>query len=120
MKKTTIPILTLVLSLVASSLVCAQGPAPDGPPRHWHGRPDLTEMLNHTLQLSDAQKEQVKPLVEAAQPKLTAIHEQARAQADVVLQQLDTQIRPFLDATQQKKLDALETLRANGPQGRPE
>ena len=61
----------------------------------------------------------MQPLVDAMQPKLQAIHEQARAQADEVMKQLHTQIRPLLDATQQKKLDALETLHDTGPHGGP-
>jgi Spy/CpxP family protein refolding chaperone len=117
MKKLNLPILTVALALVAGTFVCAQAPDEDAPPMHRHGRPNLTEMLNHTLQLTDAQKAQVKPLADAAEPKLKAIHEQARAQADEVLQQLHTQIRPLLDAEQQKKLDALETLRASDPHG---
>jgi Spy/CpxP family protein refolding chaperone len=120
MKKHLIPILSVALSLAAGSVVSAQGPEEGGPGPHHHGRPNLTEMLNHTLQFTDAQKAQVQPLVDAAQPKLKEIHEQARAQADVVLKQLDAQIRPLLDPQQQKKLDALETLRDSRLPGSPE
>ena len=117
MKKLNLPILAVALGLAVGSLVYAQGPDVDGPPPHGHGHHDVTAMLDHTLQLTDAQKAQVKPLVDAAEPKLKAIHEQARAQADEVIKQLHTQIRPLLDATQQKRLDALETLHETGPHG---
>ncbi len=120
MKKLLIPILSVALSLATGSFVPAQGPAEGGPRPHRHGPPNPTEMLTRTLQLTDAQKPQVKPLIEAAQPKLQAIHEEARAQADVVLKQLDAQIRPLLDPAQQQKLDALETLRDSHQQGPPE
>lgn len=120
MKKHLIPILSVALSLAAGSFASAQGPEEGGPgPRH-HGPRDLTGMLSRTLQLTDAQKAQVQPLVDAAQPKLKEIHEQARAQADVVLKQLNAQIRPLLNPEQQKKLDALETLRDSHLQGPPE
>lgn len=82
MKKLLIPILSVALSLVAGSLVTAQGPDEDGPHPHRHGPPHLTEMLNHTLQLTDAQKTRVQPVVDAAQPKLKAIHEEAPVQAN--------------------------------------
>ena len=69
-------------------------------------------MLTHTLDLTDAQKTQVQTYVAGVKPQLEAIHEQARTQADAVLKQLDTQIRPLLTPEQVKKLDAMETLRA--------
>ena len=82
---------------------------PDNPSCH-HGPQNLTMMLTRTLQLTDAQKSQVEPLVTAVRPQLEAIHQKARAEADVVLKQLDTQIRPLLTPDQQKRLDAMETL----------
>ncbi len=99
-------------TLAISSLVFAQGPDDQGGPRHHHGPHDLTAMLNHTLDLTDAQKPQVQAAVTAVQPQLEAIHQQARTQADAILKQLDAQIRPLLTPEQVKKLDALETLRA--------
>lgn len=74
-------------------------------------------MLTRTLQLTDAQKSQVEPLVTAVRPQLEAIHQKARAEADVVLKQLDTQIRPLLTPDQQKRLDAMETLHGTGEHG---
>ena len=74
-------------------------------------------MLTHTLDLTDAQKAQVEAMVKTVQPQLDAIHQQARTAADAVLKQLDAQIRPLLNADQQKKLDALATLRGTGPHG---
>ena len=92
--------------------------APDNPPPFCHpGGPNMTAMLTRTLQLTDAQKSQVEPLVAAARPQLEAIHQKARAEADVVLKQLDTQIRPLLTPDQQKRLDAMETLHGIGAPG---
>jgi Spy/CpxP family protein refolding chaperone len=85
--------------------------APDGPPPFCHkGGPDMTAMLTHMLKLTDAQKAQVEPLVAAVRPQLQAIHEKARADADVIMKQLNTQIRPLLTPEQQKRLDAMEVL----------
>ena len=99
-------------TLAFSSLGWAQGPDDQGGRPHHHGPHDLGAMLTHTLDLTEAQKTQVQTYVAGVKPQLEAIHQQARAQADAILKQLDTQIRPLLTPEQVKKLDALETLRA--------
>jgi Spy/CpxP family protein refolding chaperone len=90
---------------------------PDGPAFCHKGAPDMTAMLTHMLQLTDAQKSQVEPLVTAVRPQLQAIHEKARADSDVILKQLHTQIRPLLTPEQQKRLDAMEVLHGVGAHG---
>lgn len=102
--------------LALTTFAGAQTPE-DGPAWHHHGPPNMTAMLSHVLNLSDAQKAQVQPLVDAAQPKLDAIHQQARAQAEPIIKQLHAQIRPLLTADQQKRLDALEVLHSSGGPG---
>ena len=82
-----------------------------------HSPPNLTAMLTRVLDLTDAQKTQVQAAVEAVQPQLQAIHQEARAAAEPIMKQLHTEIRPLLTAEQQKKLDALETLHRSGAQG---
>jgi Spy/CpxP family protein refolding chaperone len=102
--------------LVAGQFAGAQ--APDDPMSpHRHGPPNLTAMLTHMLSLTDAQQTQVKALVAEVQPQLDAIHEQARQAADAIIKQLDAKIRPLLTADQQKRFDALETLRETRPSG---
>jgi Spy/CpxP family protein refolding chaperone len=92
--------------------------ASDNPAPFCHpGGPNMTAMLTHVLQLTDAQKTQVEPLVTAVRPQLDAIHQKARAEAGVVLKQLDAQIRPLLTADQQKRLDAMETLHGTDAHG---
>lgn len=103
-----IPIIVCVSAFVTVAQF-AGAQTPDKPPCH-HGPHNLTAMLTNTLQLTDVQKSQVEPLVTAVRPQLEAIHQKARAEADVVLKQLDTQIRPLLTPDQQKRLDAMETL----------
>ena len=77
----------------------------------------MTAMLTHVLQLTDSQKSQVEPLVTAVRPQLDAIHQKARAEANAILKQLDTQIRPLLTPDQQKRLDAMELLHGTGAHG---
>jgi Spy/CpxP family protein refolding chaperone len=92
--------------------------APDNPAPFCHtGGPNMTAMLTHVLQLTDAQKSQVEPLVTAVRPQLDAIHQKARAEANAILKQLDTQIRPLLTPDQQKRLDAMELLHGTGAHG---
>ena len=103
--------------LAGGTIAGAQTPDTDARGWHHHGPPDITEMLAHTLSLSDAQKAQVQAKVAAVQPQLDAIHEQARKQADVIIKQLHEQIRPLLNTEQQKRLDAIQTLRDTRPDG---
>ncbi len=115
MKRNKLILMTLsgAALLAIAPLAGAQTPE-DAPACHHHGPPNMTAMLTHVLNLTDAQKAQVQPLIDAVQPQLKAIHEQARAAAEPIMKQLHTQIRPFLTAEQQKKLDALETLHGSG------
>lgn len=111
--------ITLGLAAFLAVAPFAGAQAPDGAPAFCHkgGGPDMTGMLTHVLQLTDAQKSQVEPLVTAVRPQLEAIHEKARAEADVVLKQLHAQIRPLLTPEQQKRLDAVEVLHGAGAHG---
>lgn len=112
-----IPI-TLCLSAFLAVAQFAGAQAPDNAPPFCHkGGQDMTAMLTHVLQLTDAQKSQVEPLVTAVRPQLEAIHQKARAEAQVVINQLDAQIRPLLTPDQQKRLDAMELLHGTGAHG---
>lgn len=111
-----IPITCCVAACIALGQF-AGAQTPDEPTPPFHHRPNLTGMLTHTLDLSEAQKTQVEALVKSVQPQLDVIHQQARTAAHEVLKQLDTQIRPLLNPDQQKKLDALEVLHGTGAHG---
>ncbi|MGH7937153.1 MAG: periplasmic heavy metal sensor [Bryobacteraceae bacterium] len=115
--KLTITALCAALALVGGQLALAQGPEDFGPPMHHHGPRNITERLTHALNLSDAQKAQVQAKVAAVQPQLDAIRKQAHEQADAIIKQLHEQIRPLLNAEQQKRLDAIQTLRDTRPEG---
>ena len=119
MKTSKLPITALcaALALVSGQLARAQGPEDSGPPMLHHGPPNITERLTHALNLTDAQKAQVQAKVAAVQPQLDAIRKQAHEQADAIIKQLHEQIRPLLNAEQQKRLDAIQTLRDTRPEG---
>ena len=120
MKRNKIQILCAAAILVVAPLAGAQTrDDAAGPPCHHHGRPNIAARLTRTLNLTDEQKTQVQALADAVQPQLDAIHQQARVAAGAVLKRLDTQVRPLLTADQQKRLDALETLRETAPHDAP-
>ncbi len=74
----------------------------------------LSDILTRLLSLTDAQRAQLQPYVDAIQPQLDAIHQQAREGDNALLRQLNTSIRPLLNPEQQAKLDAFEAIRAAG------
>ena len=86
---------------------------PPGPPPF--GKPNLSDLLTRMLLLTDAQKTQLQPYVDAVQPQLDATHQQARQATDALLKQLYASIRPLLSPVQQTKLDAFEAMREAGP-----
>ena len=99
-------------NFVDAQTASATAVAPMTPP---FGRPNLSEMLARILLLTDAQKAQLQPYVDAVQPQLDATHQQARQAEDALLKQLSASIRPLLNSEQQTKLDAFEAMRVAGP-----
>jgi Spy/CpxP family protein refolding chaperone len=111
-------ILCAAAKLAAAQLVSAQdSPTPIPPP---FVKPNLTDVLTRVLLLTDAQKAQLQPYVDAVQPQIEAIHQQARQAEDVLLKQLNGSIRSLLTPEQQTKLDVLEAMHAAGPPPPPQ
>jgi Spy/CpxP family protein refolding chaperone len=110
-------VLFAAAQMFAGNFVSAQTasatPVAPGPPLF--ARPNLSDILTRMLLLTDAQKAQIQPYVDAVQPQLDATHQQARQAADTLLKQLSASIRPLLTPEQQIKLDAFEAMRAAGP-----
>lgn len=71
---------------------------------HAFGLRGITEKLN----LTSDQEAKVQPILDAAKPQIAAIHQEAMQKMHTVMNSTLTQIRPLLDADQQKKLDAIE------------
>jgi Spy/CpxP family protein refolding chaperone len=117
MKTNKLVLITLGGAALLALAPFAGAETPDSAPACFHhGTPNMTAMLSHVLNLTDAQTAQVQPLIDAVKPQLEAIHQQARTAAEPIIKQLHTQIRPYLTAEQLKKLDALETLHSgSGP-----
>lgn len=117
MKPITLISLFCTAYLLASAASAQQAPVEPPPSQGPERRlpPSAVDMLLRTLQLTDAQKTQLQPYLDAAQPQLTAIREQAREAEATVITQLSSQIRPLLTSDQQTRLDALQVLRTTAP-----
>lgn len=74
--------------------------------RGWHHGSPL-DRLDHDLNLTDAQKAKIQPIVDQAKPQMKAIHEEAMQKAKAVMDNAMSQIRPLLTPEQQQKLDAI-------------
>jgi Spy/CpxP family protein refolding chaperone len=122
-RKPTI-VLFAAAQIFAVNFVSAQTPsessvvtATPGPPPF--GKPNLSDIFTRLLLLTDAQKAQLQPYVDAVQPQIDAIHQQARQREDALLRQLDASIRPLLTPEQQTKLEAFEAMRGAGIPSNP-
>ncbi|MFZ3374902.1 MAG: hypothetical protein WA183_05065 [Chthoniobacterales bacterium] len=126
MKPTKLPILLFAAAqMFAANFVSAQTVSVSPVvPITAHGLPlfaklNLNDLLTRLLLLTDAQKAQLQPYVDAVQPQLDAIHQQAHQGENALLTQLYTAIRPLLNPEQQTRLDAFEAMRGAGPPSSP-
>jgi Spy/CpxP family protein refolding chaperone len=121
MKQKTLIIVVFAAALIfAANFVSAQtvsanpdasttpGPAP-------FGKPNLSDVLTLLLSLTDAQKAQLQPYVDAVQHQLENTHQQGRQSEDALLKQLYESIRPLLTPEQRIKLDGFAAIRAAVP-----
>ena len=98
--------LTLIAAIAVGAFSFLQAQPPGGGPHAgWHMNP--LEEMSSTLNLTDAQKAKVQPVIDQARPQLRAIHEEAMNKAKAVIDASLTQIRPLLTPEQQTKLDAI-------------
>src|SRR5947199_409439 len=86
--------LTVIAAIVLGTFSFAQAQPPGGPHGGWHLNP--LEEMSSTLNLTDAQKAKVQPIVDQAKPQLQAIHQEAMTKAKAVIDASITQIRPPL------------------------
>lgn len=97
--------LTVIGIVAVAAFSFAQAQPPAGPHGGWHLNP--LEEMSSTLNLTDAQKAKVQPILDQAGPQLRTIHEEAMTKAKAVIDVSLTQIRPILTPDQQAKLDAI-------------
>ena len=97
--------LTVIGIIAVAAFSFAQAQPSAGSHGGWHLNP--LEEMSSTLNLTDAQKAKVQPILDQAGPQLRTIHEEAMTKAKAVIDVSLTQIRPILTPDQQAKLDAI-------------
>ena len=97
--------LTVIAAIALGAFSFAQAQPPGGP--HGGGHMNPLEEMGSSLNLTDAQKAKVQPIVDQAKPQLQTIHQEAMTKAKAVIDASITQIRPLLTPEQQTKLDAI-------------
>jgi Spy/CpxP family protein refolding chaperone len=79
-----------------------------GGAEHRHGHAFGLEGLTAKLDLTADQQTKVQPILDATKPQIAAIHQEAMQKMKTVMDGATSQIRPLLNADQQKKLDAIQ------------
>ena len=79
-----------------------------GGAEHWHGHAFGLQGLTAKLDLTADQQTKVQPILDATKPQIAAIHQEAMQKMKTVMDGATSQIRPLLNADQQKKLDAIQ------------
>jgi Spy/CpxP family protein refolding chaperone len=74
----------------------------------WHGHAFGLQHLTDKLDLTSDQQTKVQPIIDQAKPQIVAIHKDAMQKIKTVMDDTLSQIRPLLNADQQKKLDAIQ------------
>ncbi len=95
-------------AIALGGFVVVQAQASPGGPGHRHGRAFGLRHLTEKLDLTADQQTKVQPILDGAKPQLAAIHQEAMQKAKGVIDSSLSQIRPLLNADQQKKFDAIQ------------
>src|SRR2546430_16270979 len=75
--------LTVIAAIALGAFSFAQGQPPGGPHGGWHLNP--LEEMSSALNLTDAQKAKVQPILDQARPQLRAIHEETMTKAKAII-----------------------------------
>ena len=102
-----------VLALVAAGAIALGGfvavqAQPGAGGGHWQGHAFGLGGITEKLNLTADQKAKVQPILDQAKPQIVAIHQEAMQKMHTVMDSTLSQIRPLLNADQQKKLDAIQ------------
>lgn len=96
-------------AIALGGFVVVQAQPGSGGAGHWHGHGSFgLRGITEKLDLTADQEAKVQPILDSAKPQIIAIHQEAMQKMHTVMNNTLTQIRPMLNADQQKKLDAIE------------
>jgi Spy/CpxP family protein refolding chaperone len=113
---------TCATMLAAISIAHAQDPATkdlnaNKPHSRWGNG---LERMTETLDLTPEQQAKIRPILEQAKPQIAAIRQESRQKIKAIRDNVRSQIRPFLTASQQQKLDAIHKAREDMRKARQE
>ena len=123
MKKNLIRAAIMLAVLMAGSMLCAQmgqGAGQGGPgPRAMQPSPEQRlQHMTQQLNLTEAQQQQIKPLLESDAQQTQALQQDSSlsqqdrwSKAQQIRQNTTDQIKPILNADQQKKFDEMQARR---------
>lgn len=108
--KRNLLILAATGAIALSGFAIAQAGDKEGRGGHggWHGHGNMFKHMTESLNLTPDQQAKVQPILDQAKPQIKAIHQEAMQKTKAVMDSTMTQIRPLLNADQQKKLDDLK------------
>jgi Spy/CpxP family protein refolding chaperone len=97
-------------AIALSGFALAQAQDKQGFAKSWQGRGHGNSLkhLTSTLNLTPDQQAKVQPILDQARPQLKAIRQEAMQKSKAIMESTMTQIRPLLNADQQKKLDDIK------------
>jgi Spy/CpxP family protein refolding chaperone len=95
-------------AIALGGFVVVQAQPGPGGAGHWHGHAFGLNGITEKLNLTPDQQAKVQPILDAAKPQITAIHQEAMQKMHTVMNSTLSQIRPLLNADQQSKLDAIQ------------
>jgi hypothetical protein len=98
-------------AIALGGFAIAQAHDAEGGGGGWHRHAFGLEHLTKSLNLTADQQAKVQPIIDQAKPQLIAIHKDAMQKAQAVIDNATSQIRPLLNADQQKKFDAQQKAR---------
>jgi Spy/CpxP family protein refolding chaperone len=107
MKKNLLAVAAAGAIALGGFVVVQAQPGPGGA-GHWHGHAFGLKGMTEKLNLTADQQAKVQPILDQAKPQIAAIHQEAMQKMQTVMNSTLSQIRPMLNADQQKKLDAIQ------------
>jgi Spy/CpxP family protein refolding chaperone len=107
MKRNLLTLVTAGAIALGGFVVAEAQPGPNAG-KHWGGHAFGLRGITEKLNLTADQKAKVQPILDQAKPQLAAIHQEAMQKMQTVMDSTLSQIRPLLNADQQKKLDAIQ------------
>jgi periplasmic protein CpxP/Spy len=130
MKRNLLRAVVICTMLVGSTAVFAQMGQDQGGGQGGHGQmqpmtaDQRLQRMTKQLNLSDAQQQQIKPILESEAKQMQTLHDDSSLSQDDRMNKMmqirkdsSSQIKPILNADQQQKYEQMQSRRGRGPGG---